>query len=75
MQTWRLTFTEAVRLIRGGEKAGKEGVWTWLSVALRRAQDGHLDFHTAPELCMAVGEEGDYTAKHAYTLRMWLCMK
>ena len=25
------------------------------------AQDGHLDFHTAAELChMAVGEEGDY---------------
>ena len=24
------------------------------------AQDGHLDFHTAPELCVEVGEEGDY---------------
>ena len=26
----------------------------------RTAQDGHLDSHTAPELCMEVGEEGDY---------------
>ena len=24
------------------------------------AQDGHLGFHTAPELCMEVGEEGDH---------------
>ena len=26
----------------------------------RTAQDVHLDSHTAPELCMEVGEEGDY---------------
>ena len=26
----------------------------------RTAQDGHLDSHTAPELCTEVGEEGDY---------------
>ena len=26
----------------------------------RTAQDGHLDSHTAPELCMEVWEEGDY---------------
>ena len=24
------------------------------------APDVHLDFHTAPELCMEVGREGDY---------------
>ena len=40
----------------------------WFSIALRprkpegslgrTAQDGHLDSHTAPELCMEVG--GDY---------------
>ena len=42
----------------------------WFSIALRprkpegslgrTAQDGHLDSHTAPELCMEVGGEGDY---------------
>ena len=26
----------------------------------RTAQDVHLDSHTAPELCMEVGGEGDY---------------
>ena len=42
----------------------------WFNIALRprkpegslgrTAQDGHLDSHTAPELCMEVDEEGDY---------------
>ena len=41
----------------------------WFNIALRpqkpegslgrTAQDGHLDSHTAPELCTEVGEEGD----------------
>ena len=42
----------------------------WFNIALprprnpegslgRTAQDGHLDSHTAPELCMEVREEGD----------------
>ena len=26
----------------------------------RTVEDGHLDSHIAPELCMEVGEEGDY---------------
>ena len=26
----------------------------------RTAQDGQLDSHTAPDLCMEMGEEGDY---------------
>ena len=36
------------------------------------AQDVHLDFHTAPELCMEVGRDGDYipVAILAVTTRM-----
>ena len=36
--------TETIRLIRDGEKGGGGGQGVW------KAQDGHLDFHTAPEL-------------------------
>ena len=42
----------------------------WFNIALRprkpegslgrTAQDGHHDSHTAPELCMEVGGEGDF---------------
>ena len=32
------------------------------------AQDGHLDFHTAPELCTEVREEGDYIPIYRYTV-------
>ena len=55
----------------------------------RTAQDVHLDSHTAPELChprvTAVARKRprsfcqkcrwQVTAKHAYILRVWLCMK
>ena len=33
------------------------------------AQDGHLDFRTAPELCMEVEEEGDYN-NYTYGMRV-----
>ena len=58
----------------------------WFNIALRprkpegslgrTAQDGHLDSHTAPELCMEVGREGDYIPiRYTVTTRMTSALK
>ena len=64
-----LTSSQTIRLNADGKK-GRRGYGGVVEVLLyvhrsRRfirdgAQDDHLDFHTAPDLCMEVGKEGDY---------------
>ena len=55
-QTWCLTSAETARLIRDGHAEARFNVALRPQKPLgsvgRGAQDGHLDFHTPPELCM-----------------------
>ena len=52
--TWCLTSTETVRLIRDGEKGGREGVWRW---GEREIIYLSLHCHHQNDFCVKMGSD------------------